>query len=114
MAGGGGWDVFVPNNYTIPTYVNHGIIDPLDMAKVPACDAANFKQRFAGPGTVDVKLYTLSKDWGTTGFAVNTKQLADATPLSTWKEFWDMSKGRFSGRPMVHHDPLTTIGNAMK
>ena len=30
QAGGTGWDVFVPTNYTISTYVKLGLIDPLD------------------------------------------------------------------------------------
>ena len=114
QAGGSGWDVFVPTNYTITTYVNQGIIDPFDMSKVPAYDAASFDPRFAGPGTVDGKLYALSKDWGTTGFAVNTKQLGGAAQPTSWKEFWDMTMGPFSGRTMVHDYQLTTIGNALK
>ena len=114
QAGGSGWDVFVPTNYTITTYVSQGIIDPLDMTKVPSYDAPSFDARFAGPGTVDGKIYALSKDWGTTGFAVNTKQLGGAAQPATWKEFWDMTMGPFSGRTMVHDYQLTTIGNALK
>src|SRR3712207_1703052 len=35
QAGGTGWDVFVPTNYTISTYQSLGLIDPLDMSKLP-------------------------------------------------------------------------------
>jgi spermidine/putrescine transport system substrate-binding protein len=35
QAGGSGWILFVPTNYTISTYVKLGLIDPLDMAKLP-------------------------------------------------------------------------------
>ncbi len=35
QAGGAGWDVFVPTNYTISTYVELDIIEPLDLSKIP-------------------------------------------------------------------------------
>ena len=31
QAGGSGWDVFVPTNYTITTYVGEKLIEPLDL-----------------------------------------------------------------------------------
>jgi len=113
QAGGSGWDVFVPTNYTITTYVEEGIIDPLDMSKLPNYDAASFDPRFAGPGTVDGKLYAASKDWGTTGMAVNTSQ-TNGRVLTSWKDFWEITKAEFSGRTTVHDYQLTTIGNALK
>lgn len=113
QAGGSGWDVFVPTNYTITTYVEEGIIDPLDMSKLPNYDAASFDPRFAGPGTVDGKMYAASKDWGTTGMAVNNSQ-TNGRMLTSWKDFWDITKAEFSGRTTVHDYQLTTIGNALK
>jgi spermidine/putrescine transport system substrate-binding protein len=113
QAGGSGWDVFVPTNYTITTYVAEKIIDPLDMSKLPNYDATAFDARFAAPGTVDGKLYAASKDWGTTGMAVNTA-LSGGKTLTTWKEFWDLTKTDFSGRTTVHDYQLTTIGSALK
>lgn len=113
QAGGSGWDVFVPTNYTITTYVEQDLIEPLDLSLLPNYDAASFDPRFAGPGTVDGKLYAVPKNWGTTGFAVNTSHTGGTTP-GTWKEFWDLTQGSFSGRTMVHDYQLTTIGNALK
>lgn len=114
QAGGSGWDVFVPTNYTITTYVGEDLIEPLDLSKIPNFDANAFDARFAGPGTVDGKVYAVSKNWGTTGFAVNTANLGGAPKPTTWKEFWDLTMGAFSGRTMVHDYQLTTIGNALK
>ncbi|MCX7888941.1 MAG: spermidine/putrescine ABC transporter substrate-binding protein [Rhodobacteraceae bacterium] len=114
QAGGSGWDVFVPTNYTITTYVSEDLIEPLDLALIPSYDPAAFDPRFAGPGTVDGRTYAVSKNWGTTGFAVNTSQLGGAPVPTTWKEFWDMTRDSFSGRTMVHDYQLTTIGNALK
>jgi spermidine/putrescine transport system substrate-binding protein len=113
QAGGSGWDVFVPTNYTITTYVGEDLIEPLDVSKLPNYDAAAFDPRFADAGTVDGTLYAVPKDWGTTGFVVNSSH-DGGRPLSTWKEFWDRTKDDFSGRTMVHDYQLTTIGNALK
>lgn len=113
QAGSTGWDVFVPTNYTITTYVGEGLIQPIDTSRLPNFDASAFNPRFADPGTVDGQLYAISKDWGTTGFVVNTAQTDGTTP-STWKEFWDGAKGHYDGRVMVHDYQLTTIGNALK
>ena len=113
QAGGSGWDVFVPTNYTITTYVEQDLIEPLDLAMLPNYDVASFDQRFAGPGTVDGKIYAVPKNWGTTGFAVNTKNTGGTTP-ATWKEFFDRTQTDFSGRTMVHDYQLTTIGAALK
>jgi spermidine/putrescine transport system substrate-binding protein len=113
QAGGSGWDVFVPTNYTITTYVDEALIEPLDTARLPNYDAAALDQRFASPGTVDGTIYAVSKNWGTTGYAVNTNHTG-GTRLTTWKQFWDISMDSFSGRTMVHDYQLTTIGNALK
>jgi spermidine/putrescine transport system substrate-binding protein len=113
QAGGSGWDVFVPTNYTITTYVAEDLIEPLDLSRIPNYDPASFDQRFAGPGTVDGKVYAVSKNWGTTGFAVNTALGGGASP-TTWKEFFDLTQTSFSGRTMVHDYQLTTIGAALK
>jgi len=113
QAGGSGWDVFVPTNYTITTYVGEGLIEPLDLSKIPNFEAANFNPRFSEAGTVNGTVYAVPKNWGTTGYIVNTKYTKGKT-LTTWKEFWDITKTDFSGRTMVHDYQLTTIGNALK
>jgi spermidine/putrescine transport system substrate-binding protein len=106
--------VFVPTNYTITTYVSEDLIEPLDLSRLSNYDAASFDPRFAEPGTVDGKVYAVPKNWGTTGFAVNTAQLGGLPKPASWKEFWDITRAEFSGRTMVHDYQLTTIGNALK
>ncbi len=113
QAGGSGWDVFVPTNYTITTYVSEDLIEPLDVSKLPNYDASAFDPRFSDAGTVDGVLYAVPKNWGTTGYAVNTSH-DGGRPLTTWKDFWDRTMDDFSGRTMVHDYQLTTIGNALK
>ena len=112
QAGASGWSLFVPTNYTISTYKKLDIIEPLDMAKLPNFDSAQQDARLTGEGTIDGIAYAVPKNWGTTGFAVNTGKLAK--PLTTWKDFWDTAMAEGDGRTMVHDYQLTTIGNALK
>ena len=112
QAGGTGWDVFVPTNYTISTYQKLSIIEPLDLALLPNFDAAANEARFMNEGSVDGTVYAVPKNWGTTGYIVNTAKVA--TPMTSWKQFWDMTQEELSGRVSVHDYQLTTIGNALK
>jgi spermidine/putrescine transport system substrate-binding protein len=112
QAGSTGWDVFVPTNYTISTYKQLDLIEPLDLKLMPNYDAAAQDPRFLGPGNIDGVTYAVPKDWGTTGFIVNTKS-TDQKPAS-WKEFFDLTQGPLSGKVTVHDYQLTTIGSAAK
>lgn len=113
QAGGSGWDVFVPTNYTITTYVGEDLIEPLDLTMIPNYDAASFEPRFSDAGTVNGTVYAVPKNWGTTGYVINTAHNGGKAP-DTWKQFWDMTMDSYSGRTMVHDYQLTTIGNALK
>jgi spermidine/putrescine transport system substrate-binding protein len=112
QAGGTGWDVFVPTNYTISTYASLDLIEPLDLSKLSNFDASSYDHRFTEQGVVNGKVYAVPKDWGTTGFCVNTKKIT-SNPTS-WKNFWDLAMTDASGRTTVHDYQLTTIGNALK
>lgn len=112
QAGSTGWDVFVPTNYTISTYNSLGLIDQLDLARLPNYDASTQDKRFTEQGTIDGKVMAVPKDWGTTGFCINTKNVTQ-NPTS-WKEFFELAQGPLTGRVLVHDYQLTTIGNALK
>ncbi|MDH3388549.1 MAG: spermidine/putrescine ABC transporter substrate-binding protein [Gammaproteobacteria bacterium] len=112
QAGGTGWDVFVPTNYTISTYVELDLIQPLDLSRLPNFNEKYYIKRFIEPGTVNGKVYAVPKNWGTTGFVLNRKKVT-SNP-TTWKEFWDLCKTDAKNRVMVHDYQLTTIGNALK
>jgi spermidine/putrescine transport system substrate-binding protein len=112
QAGGTGWDLFVPTNYTISTYRDLGLIEALDLKRLPNYDPATQDPKFTKEGTIDGTVYAVPKNWGTTGFVVNTKNVTQ-NPTS-WKEFWELTKGPLTGRTMVHDYQLTTIGNALK
>ncbi|NRQ15504.1 polyamine ABC transporter substrate-binding protein [Ensifer sesbaniae] len=111
QAGGTGWDLFVPTNYTISTYVKLGLIDELDLSKVPNYDASTETARFTNEGVVDGKTYAVPKNWGTTGIALNSAKIKK--PVTSWKDFFEIAMTEADGRAMVHDYQLTTIGNAL-
>lgn len=111
QAGASGWDLFVPTNYTISTYQKLGLIEALDLAKIPNFNDATENQRFTHEGKIDGQSYAVPKNWGTTGIAFNSKKMT--TPVTSWKEFFDVAMGEADGHTMVHDYQLTTIGNAL-
>ncbi|PJR15254.1 polyamine ABC transporter substrate-binding protein [Sinorhizobium meliloti] len=111
QAGGTGWDLFVPTNYTISTYVKLGLIDELALSKLPNYDASTENGRFTNEGIVDGKTYAVPKNWGTTGIAVNSDKIK--APVASWKDFFEVAMTEADGRAMVHDYQLTTIGNAL-
>jgi spermidine/putrescine transport system substrate-binding protein len=112
QAGGSGWSLFVPTNYTISTYQKLGLIEALDMAKLGNYEAAQHDKRFTGEGSIDGVAYAVPKNWGTTGMTINTKKLTK--PITSWKEFFDTAMEDGKGRVMVHDYQLTTIGSALR
>lgn len=115
QAGGTGWDVLVPTNYTFETYGKLQLLEPLDLSKLPHFDAARFDARFLEParypaGSSD--LLGVSKNWGTTGYVINTGKVT--RPMATWKEYFELTQGEYSGRTTIHDYQLTGIGNALK
>jgi spermidine/putrescine transport system substrate-binding protein len=111
QAGASGWDLFVPTNYTISTYQKLGLIDQLDLAKLPNFSPSTENQRFTHEGAIDGKTYAVPKNWGTTGIAFNASKIK--SPVTSWKDFFDLAQGEADGRVMVHDYQLTTIGSAL-
>ena len=114
QAGGTGWDVFVPTNYTIPTYAKLGLIEPLDLSKIPNFDPKSYEARFLEASKVpgDPNIYAIPKNWGTTGYLVRTATVDDK--MATWKDFWDLTMSKYTGKVTIHDYQLTSIGNALK
>ncbi len=115
QAGGTGWDVLVPTNYTFETYGELKLLEPLDLAKLPRFDASRYEARFLEPATYPAgssDLLGVSKDWGTTGYVVNTEFVTK--PMTSWKDYFDLLRTDYTGKATIHDYQLTGIGNALK
>lgn len=111
QAGGCGWDLFVPTNYTISTYVERGLIEPLDLSRLSNFNGTTEKPYFILGGMAGPKTYAVPKNWGTTGMVVNTGRIA--TAITSWKDFFEVAMTEADGRVIVHDYQLTTVGNAL-
>ncbi len=114
LVGNTGWDVLVPTNYTFETYGSKKIIEPLDLAKLPHLDPSRYDQRLLSPAHYPAgsgPLHGFNKDWGTTGYVINTKHVKK--PMATWKDFFDLARTDYSGKVTIHDYQLTSIGNAL-
>lgn len=113
QVGSTGWDVFVPTNYTIPTYAGLDLIEPLDLSRIPNFDASQYESRFLEASKVpgDDTTYAIPKNWGTTGYAYWSDEIPEEP--TTWKEFWDNTMGPWTGKTTIHDYQLTSIGNAL-
>ncbi len=117
LIGNTGWDVLVPTNYTFETYGSKKLVEQLDVAKLPrltAADLARYDQHLLAPAYYpkgSTALFGFNKDWGTTGYTVNTKHVTK--PMATWKDFFDLAQTDYSGKVTIHDYQLTSIGNAL-
>ncbi|GLR21278.1 potassium transporter Trk [Ciceribacter naphthalenivorans] len=105
------WDLIVPTNYAISTYVGLGLIDELELQKLRNYNATSQNLLFTWAGQVSGRTYALPKNWGTTGMAVNTRRIE--TAITSWKQFFATAMGEASGKTIVHDYQLTTIGSAL-
>lgn len=69
-AGGHGFDIVVPSDTYIQTWISEGLLQPLDPAIVT--DRGNILPQFAEVDFDPGREYTVPWQWGTTGIIVNT------------------------------------------
>jgi len=111
QAGAAGFDVMVPSNFAIADYVGLGLLQPLDLTRLPAHDPAQHDPRFLDPGVVAGKVYGVPKNWGHSGFVYHQGALAERP--ETWRAFWDLARGALDGRVLVNDYQITTVGFAL-
>ena len=108
QAGARGFDLIVPTGYMVQILAEAGLLQELDHAEMPNVDA-NIDPKFTGlPYDPDDK-YSVPKDWGTTGFVYRTDMVKE-NPTS-WSEFFELTKGPYSGQVMVLDGIPEVIGS---
>ncbi|MFC3074342.1 ABC transporter substrate-binding protein [Shinella pollutisoli] len=112
QAGESGFDIIAPSQYAIPLYASGQFIEPLDLSLLPNYDAAAVEPRFVEQGTFDGKTYAVQKNWGTSGFIINTTMVT--TPFTSVKDYFDGIRGPYSGYGVALDHPLDTVGFALK
>ena len=98
LAGGAtGYDLACPTADYIPAMVEGGYLQKLDYSRIP-----NFK--YVDPSILSQPWdpnneYHVPKDFGTTGILYRSKIVKE--PVTSWKEFYDLSVGKYSGKVVL-------------
>jgi spermidine/putrescine transport system substrate-binding protein len=83
QAGGHGFDLVVPSANYVPIYVELGLIQPLDLSRLP--NHANIAPEWVDVDWDPGRRYTVPWQWGTTGVGVNTSVYSgDINTSSIW------------------------------
>ena len=102
QAGGKGqYDVAVPTAEFSKTLADGGFLEKLDKSRLPNLSLVN--QRFLTLPFDPNDDYIVPKDWGTTGIIYRGKTVKE--PIATWKDFFDLAKGKYSGKTFVLDSP---------
>lgn len=82
-AGGAGFDLVVPSANYVPIYVEKGLVQELDLSKIP--NHANIAPEWMNVDYDPGRKYSIPWQWGTTGVAVNQKAYSgDINTSAIW------------------------------
>ena len=102
QAGGKGqYDVAVPTAEFAATLAKGGFLEKLDKSRLP--NLANVNARFLTMPFDPTDDYLVPKDWGTTGIIYRGAAVKE--PVTSWKDFFDLATGKYSGKTFVVDSP---------
>jgi len=103
QAGASGYDVIIPSDYVVSIMVKQGLLEPLDMSKVPNFKNIGdaFKNLEYDPGNK----YTVPYQWGTSCLVVDTSKVT--RPITKWADLWDPE---FKGKVVLLDDEREVLG----
>ncbi|KQX05432.1 MULTISPECIES: polyamine ABC transporter substrate-binding protein [unclassified Leifsonia] len=99
--GTSGYDVIVPTGSYIPIMSENGLLEKLDHSRLKNLGNVDplYLDQSWDPGNV----YSVCKDWGTTGFAYDTRAIPGE--LTSWADFLEAATGAASGDVSLLEDP---------
>lgn len=109
-AGGTGYDVAAPTDYTVGIMADKGLLLPLDLSRIPNFKYIGPKFNKGRPYDPDNK-WSVTKDWGTTGIAWNSDKVKE--PITSLADLWKLAP-KYSGKIAAMDSPPEVIGLALK
>jgi spermidine/putrescine transport system substrate-binding protein len=97
QAGAGGYDIAVPTAEYTPAMVEGGYLQKLDWSRIP--NAKYINPTFKGLPWDPNDEWQLPKHFGTTGVLYRSKIVKE--PVTSWKEFFDLATGKYSGKVVI-------------
>jgi spermidine/putrescine transport system substrate-binding protein len=110
-AGARGYDLIAPTGYMVKVLAADKLLQPIQLSKLPNV-RRNLDPRYRSLPFEPTNRYYVPKDLGTTGF-IYRKDLVRERP-TTWKQFFDLTKGKYSGKVTVLDSSHEVIGAGLK
>jgi spermidine/putrescine-binding protein len=103
QAGAAGYDVVIPSDYTVAIMIKQGMLEPLDLAKIPNYKniGDTFKNLSYDPGNK----YSVPYQWGTVGMVYDAEKVT--SPLTSWSDLWNPE---YAGKVVLLDDEREVIG----
>jgi spermidine/putrescine transport system substrate-binding protein len=108
QAGARGYDLIVPTGYEIEILKSLKLLEPIDWSKLPNA-TKNLDAKFKNLPYDKQGQYSVPKDWGTTGFVYRSDKVKEKP--SSWKEFFDLTMGKYSGKVTLLDGMQEVIGS---
>jgi spermidine/putrescine transport system substrate-binding protein len=108
--GARGYDLAVPTGYMVQILAQEKLLQPIQWSKLPA-SARTLSAKFRHLPFDPNDRYSVAKDWGTTGFMYR-RDLIKERP-TTWRQFFDLAKGKYSGKVSVLDGIPEVIGSTL-
>jgi spermidine/putrescine-binding protein len=102
------YDIIVPTNNFIPTYLKLGLIEPLNTDLMP--NLTNLDREFVETDYDPGNRYTVPWQWGTTGIGFNTSQAGDR--VDSWAAVFE-PPAAMGGRVTLLREVTDLIGCAL-
>jgi spermidine/putrescine-binding protein len=103
QAGASGYDVIIPSDYTVTILVKQGLLEKIDLAKIP--NFANIDERFKNRDYDPGNQYSVPYQWGTACLVIDTSKVTK--PITKWADLWSPE---FSQRVVMLDDEREVLG----
>jgi len=88
LAGDSGFDLCCPSDYMIPQLVADGVLEKIDLARVP--NVKHLSPRFQAPDYDRKHEHSVPYQWGVTGIAYRKSEVTPAP--KSWKDLFELSR----------------------
>lgn len=111
QTGASGYDLAVISDSSVQELVNLGVLEPIDLKKIP-----NFKyvpKKFRNPYYDPENKYSIVYSYGTTGLGWNSKEVSPE--VTAWADVFEVDRhlGKYKGKITMHTDSIETFGAAL-
>lgn len=101
------FDVIVPSDYMIERLANEGLLQEIDMNKIP--NYKNVEDFLKNPEFDKENKYSIPYFWGTVGIVYNKNMVKDK--VDSWKILWDK---KYENKIIMYNSQRDTIGVTLK